>query len=124
MRVNHQRPISFADNRRLTPYISNIQLESTNALLQGVPLPEVVSDLIDQLDRALREFHATRGVPRQFPVPTWAWVISALSLVAVSAALVAEWLIVRRSVIKKRLTRGDPPPPTGDSTRSQTHMMF
>uniref|UniRef100_A0A915DP97 Uncharacterized protein n=1 Tax=Ditylenchus dipsaci TaxID=166011 RepID=A0A915DP97_9BILA len=55
--------ILYSDNRHFIPYISNIQLETTNYLLQGGPLPDVIADMIDNLGHAFREFARTKGKP-------------------------------------------------------------
>lgn len=112
--------IGFSDDHLLNPFITNIALESTNSIFQGVPLPEVLADLLDQLGYAFRDYHATKGRPRRHPIPLWAWIVSGVSVSLVVVALLVEWYIVRRKLASKRSIPGLPT----DAVRSKTHMMF
>jgi hypothetical protein len=61
--------VEILDDKRFSPFISNIQLESANAILQGMPLVDAIADLVDQVGYAYREFYNTRGYIRKHIVP-------------------------------------------------------
>ncbi|KAI6191652.1 hypothetical protein M3Y97_00251200 [Aphelenchoides bicaudatus] len=107
------------DDRRFLPFISNIQLESANALLQGMPLVDALADLVDQVGFAFREFYATQAQIRRHIVPLWAWELAVVSVILVVVALGIEWYIVRRSLAVKRSIAG----PQTEAVR-RTHLIF
>uniref|UniRef100_A0A914D000 Uncharacterized protein n=1 Tax=Acrobeloides nanus TaxID=290746 RepID=A0A914D000_9BILA len=112
--------VLYSDDARMNPFVSNIQLESTNAILQGVPLEEVIADLIDQIGYAYRDFYSNKGVPRTYSIPLWAWEIAGFSVSMVLLALLVEWVIVRRKINVRRSIAGLPI----STIKSKTHMMF
>uniref|UniRef100_A0A915C0Q3 Uncharacterized protein n=1 Tax=Parascaris univalens TaxID=6257 RepID=A0A915C0Q3_PARUN len=105
---------------RLLSVLSNIQMESTNAILQGWPLHMVVADLVEQLGYALREFYALNGGTRVHLIPTWAIQVFALCAVLVIVALLVEWYIVRRKLNVNRSMSAI----QLHNGKSKTHLMF
>ncbi|KHN73523.1 hypothetical protein Tcan_11721 [Toxocara canis] len=105
---------------RLLTVLSNIQMESTNAILQGWPLHMVVADLVEQLGYALREFYALNGGVRVHLIPPWAVQVFILCAVLVVVALLVEWYIVRRKLAVKRSISGI----QLNAAKSKTHLMF
>ncbi|CAD5235765.1 unnamed protein product [Bursaphelenchus xylophilus] len=110
----------YTDNPRFSPFIMNIQLETANTLLQGVPVVDAIAETIDQLGFAFREYYATQGEPRRHVIPMWAWEIATVSVVLVVFALAVEWYIVRRKIASKRSISGV----KVDAVRSKTHLIF
>ncbi|KAI6205419.1 hypothetical protein M3Y94_00790000 [Aphelenchoides besseyi] len=115
----------YTDNPEFALLISNIQLEAANALLQGVPLVAALTDLVELLAYALRDFNSstTSTSPthwRGHKVPLWAWELASVSVVLVVVALFIEWYLVRRSVAVKRSMPGL----QVDAVRSKTHLIF
>lgn len=108
------------DDVRLSQALMNIQMESTNAILQGLPLHEVLTDLIRQLGNALRDFYLLRGRSREYFVPSWAWYMFGSCAILVMLALLVEWYIVRRKLVVKRSPSGI----VLHVTKSKTHLMF
>ncbi|CEF68849.1 Hypothetical protein SRAE_2000350400 [Strongyloides ratti] len=108
------------DNAMLAPFLSNIQLETTNAINQNWPLHQVISDLIDQLGLAIRSFYTTGGILPRHGIPIWAYRLSIFCIVMVIIALFIEWYIVRRKLVVKRsiITTKI------ESIKSKTHIMF
>uniref|UniRef100_A0A0K0E3Q8 Unspecified product n=1 Tax=Strongyloides stercoralis TaxID=6248 RepID=A0A0K0E3Q8_STRER len=108
------------DNVMLAPFLSNIQLETTNAINQNWPLHQVISDLIDQLGLAIRSFYTTGGVLPRHGIPNWAYRLSLFCIIMVILALFIEWYIVRRKLAVKRNIIST----KIESIKSKTHIMF
>uniref|UniRef100_A0A1I7YQJ9 Genome assembly, chromosome: II n=1 Tax=Steinernema glaseri TaxID=37863 RepID=A0A1I7YQJ9_9BILA len=104
---------------RLTAMLLNIQQESTNAILQGWPLHQVIGDLVDQLGSKLRDFHRT-GLAHKAHIPRWAYHLGLGCLLLLLASVLAEWYIVRRKLAVKK----SPPGVKLTGARSKTHLMF
>ncbi|VDN51798.1 unnamed protein product [Dracunculus medinensis] len=105
---------------RLIPILSNIQLESTNGILQGWPLHIVIADLIDQLGYALRDFYALKGGIRVHLIPKWAIYVFIICGILIVTALIIEWYIVRRKLAVKRSISAI----QLQAIKSKTHMIF
>ncbi len=99
---------------------TNIQLETENAILQGIPLHLIVADLIDQIGHAVHEWRALGGAQRLHTVPPWAWQIAVVCFGLVCFAIIVEWYIVRRKLAVKRSLSGI----QLTAGRSKTHIMF
>jgi len=110
----------YTDDRKFNSIVANVQLETTNALLQGVPLVEALADLVDQVGHAFRDYHAQRLRPRRRTVPVWAWTLAAVSVAVSVLALCLEWYVVRRRNAVKRSIPGL----KVDPVRSKTHLIF
>ncbi|KAE9555990.1 hypothetical protein FO519_000846 [Halicephalobus sp. NKZ332] len=122
--VNDNRKLTTVvldtDDSRLKPYISNIQLEITNLILQGASLGDVLKELLNQVGFAVREYHVTGGVPRRHTIPAWAFQLTGISVILVVIAMTVEWCIVRRKLLVNRSHSGMP----SGGARSKTHLIF
>uniref|UniRef100_A0A0N4ZE40 Uncharacterized protein n=1 Tax=Parastrongyloides trichosuri TaxID=131310 RepID=A0A0N4ZE40_PARTI len=108
------------DNTMLSSFLSNIQLETTNAINQNWPLHQVIADLVDQIGFAMRSFYKSNGKPLIHEIPPWAYRLSIFCIVMVIIALFIEWYIVRRKLAVKRNITGT----KIESIKSKTHIMF
>jgi len=124
-------------------FIANLQFETTNMLLQGkdcsptqsrdlrdrhqsknlpgIPIADVLKELLDQLGYALKEFHITKGRLRRYCIPPWAWKLGLASITLVFFSLVLEWVIVRRT---DRKMRGYELGKIKAAIKGKTHMIF
>jgi len=105
---------------KLNALFINIQLETENAILQGLPLHLIIADLIDQVGHALHEWRAMGGAQRLHIIPAWAWQLAAVCFGLVCLAIMVEWYIVRRKLAVKRSPSGI----VLTAGRSKTHLMF
>ncbi|KAF8382199.1 hypothetical protein PRIPAC_71341 [Pristionchus pacificus] len=122
--VNDARKIPYVkihsgDNRLRFP-LNNIEIETANALVQNLPIQQVLKDLIVDLGIALKELHDLNGEPRDHSVPRWARHLGLLCVGLIAFALITEWYIVRRKLAVKKSASGI----KIVSGKSKTHLMF
>jgi hypothetical protein len=112
--------LCFAAEPRLSAPLANVQFESVNAILQGLPMHRVIEDLLLQVGDVLAEFHSTGGLPRRHFIPLWALQVFGVCVLLIVAAVLLEHYIVRRKQPVKTSSSGLVVP----GARSKTHLMF